>query len=367
MPEITVIVPTLNEAGNLPALAERIGAALAGRSFEILIVDDHSADGTPEVCAELARTHPLKLIVRDDLTGGLSGAVLAGMAAAGGECLVVIDADLQHPPEKIPELLALLESGAADFVIGSRYVAGGATIQQWGWFRRLNSRLATLLARPFAGTVADPMSGFFALRRSTYLAGEHLAPLGYKIGLELMAKCRVRRVAEVPIEFGLRERGQSKLTIKEQFRYLEHLSRLYDFCYPRSSAVGKFGVVLVLGWIAGSAAAWVLSRAGWTPAAAVIGGYGAVIAVTALFHARYVRTQRAFLPRKTPWRDFAWISTGEWAACAAAAMYATGRLIVPGFVETTLLAFAAAAVTRYVLRKELLQDIRGLRKDVDRR
>src|SRR4051812_30013489 len=184
-PEISLVVPTLNEAANLPALCERVGRALAGRSYEIRIVDDNSKDNTVEVSAELAKTYPLILMTRTQPKNGLGGAVLHGMEAATGEYLVCMDADLQHPPERLPALLEPLEKGEADFVIGSRYVAGGTTQGEWSLFRQLNSKVATLLARPFAGRTLDPMSGFFALKRSSYENASSLTPLGYKIGLEL--------------------------------------------------------------------------------------------------------------------------------------------------------------------------------------
>jgi dolichol-phosphate mannosyltransferase len=119
-PDVSIIVPTINEAENLPALLERISAAMAGASFEVLIVDDNSRDATPQVCAELGKKYPLKLLVRTHPANGLSGAVLFGMAAARGTFLCVMDADLQHPPERLPALLEPLRSGEADFVLGSR-------------------------------------------------------------------------------------------------------------------------------------------------------------------------------------------------------------------------------------------------------
>jgi dolichol-phosphate mannosyltransferase len=230
--EISVIVPTINEAENLPVLLPAIDAALAGRSYEVIIVDDDSRDNTESVCRELATKYPLKLLTRRNPTDGLGGAVLLGMSKATGEYLAVMDADLQHPPDRLAALIEPLKTGQADFVLGSRNVAGGGTAEGWTFYRRINSGVATLLARPFAGGVTDPMSGFFALRRESYAAADALTPLGYKIGLELMCKCRVKRVVEIPIHFGLRARGQSKLSIKQQFRYLQHLGRLYDFKYP---------------------------------------------------------------------------------------------------------------------------------------
>src|SRR5205814_3299446 len=103
------------------------------------------------VVAEVAQRYPMRLIVRTDPKDGLSGAVLRGFAEARGEYLIVMDADLQHPPAKLPELLAPLERNQADFVLGSRYVPGGSTAEKWGVYRKLNSGVSTLLARPFAG------------------------------------------------------------------------------------------------------------------------------------------------------------------------------------------------------------------------
>src|SRR3954470_19700245 len=124
-PQVSVIIPTLNEAENLPVLVPRIADVLQATKYEIIVVDDDSRDDTRAVCAKLAERFPLALIVRQEIGDGLSGAVLQGMAAASGTTLVVMDADLQHPPEKIPDLLATLNAGA-DFVIGSRYVPGGS-------------------------------------------------------------------------------------------------------------------------------------------------------------------------------------------------------------------------------------------------
>lgn len=361
---ISLVVPTLNEAANLPTLAEQVHAALGGRAYELLIVDDNSRDDTPAVCAALSERFPLRLITRTKPTNGLSGAVLHGMAEARGEVLAVMDADLQHPPAKLPELIAPLEAQEADFVIGSRYAAGGSIESGWTFYRRLNSGIATLLARPFAGRVTDPMSGFFALRRSDFLSASRLTPLGYKIALELLCKCRVKRVREVPIHFGKRQAGESKLTFKEQFRYLEHLSRLYDFSFPRLSPILKFIGVTLLSW----GVAWLYFRTmralGRGVSTSVITSYGWVILTTAIFHARYVRTQREFLLRPHPWGDFLIAAAAEWGACAAVAVYLTHRARDAFPVEVLAISFLAAMGARYVLRKELLLDVRGLRLEL---
>ena len=367
-PRLSIIVPALNEGANLAALAERIDAAVRGREggYEILVVDDNSHDETRAVSEELSRRLPYRLIVREQPRDGLSGAVLCGISQTRGEYLVVMDADLQHPPERIPELLQPLEGGQADFVIGSRYVQGASTAEKWSVFRRINSRVATLLARPFAGDTTDPMSGFFALRRSTFERAQRLTPLGYKIGLELMCKCRVRTVREIPIHFAERTRGESKLTLKQQFRYLEHLSRLYDFTFPRASPVVKFLVVLAVSWLAGFVAFAMLLKMTIAPARAVTIAYLLAIIVTALFHLRYVRTQREFLVRPRPWMDFVLISAAELLAATLMAMWVVWRIDGYTRLELFVIPFAVATVVRYVLRKELLQDVRGLRREIRR-
>ncbi|MDQ3441394.1 MAG: polyprenol monophosphomannose synthase [Planctomycetota bacterium] len=363
-PQVSIIIPTLNEAENLPVLVPRLDEILRGRGlkYEIIVVDDDSRDETRAVCARLSEQYPLALIVRQNIKDGLSGAVLQGMAAANGRTLVVMDADLQHPPEKVPELLATLDAGA-DFALGSRYVPGGSTAERWGPLRKLNSWAATFLARPFAGNTNDPMSGFFAFRRETYLSATRLTPLGYKIALELMCKARVKDVREIPIHFGMRERGQSKLTMKQQFRYLEHLSRLYDFTFPRASPIAKFLIGAVAGWgLAAVAYAMLLPHQGMVRAA--IASYPLALAVTALFHVRYVRAQREFLATPRPWQDFWIIAMAEWTACGLVAAWWVRRADGPRPLEVFVLAFGAATVFRYMLRKEFLQDVRGLRREL---
>jgi dolichol-phosphate mannosyltransferase len=366
-PDISLIIPALNEAENLPPLLERIQAALRGRSYEVLIVDDNSRDGTPQVCAQLSQTHPLRLIVRQVPKDGLGGAVLHGMRESRGDILVVMDADLQHPPEKLPELIAPIEANnGTDFVLGSRHVPGASTGERWGVMRRINSDVATLLARPFAGRTSDPMSGFFALRRQTFENAQRLTPLGYKIGLELMCKCRVQKVKEIPIHFAERTRGQSKLSLREQFRYLEHLSRLYDFCFPRLSPVVKFAIVVLLGLCVSFGLFEVLLHAGVGPLLSPILAYPAMILVTAVFHRRYIRTQREFIVEQRPWMDFVFVAIAEWAACAVAAIWLDSRAQGARAAEVFLICFGVAVVTRYVLRKELMQDVRGLRRELQR-
>ena len=362
---ISLIIPALNEAENLPLLVPRIDQALTGRSYEIFIVDDNSHDNTRQVCGELSRKYPLTLIVRERPTNGLSGAVLEGISRATGDIFVVMDADLQHPPEKLPELIAPIERDEADFVLGSRYTPGGSTEETWSLFRRINSWGATALARPFAGRTTDPMSGFFALKRQAYTAATRLTPLGYKIGLELMCKTRVQRVKEIPIHFAARQRGQSKLTLKQQFKYLEHLSRLYDYTFPRASPIFKFVMATACGWFVAFAAYIVLLKSNVLPTAtlAPIFAYPFAILTVAAFHLRYVRTQGEFIIRPHPWVDFWIISLAEWATCAVISLWVTLRVRALWPVELFAITFGCATVIRYILRKELLHDIRGLRRE----
>jgi len=242
-PETSIIVPTYREVEALPDLIERVARVREAHPSiaELLIVDDDSRDGTEALIA--ARPEPwLKLIVRKE-DRGLSQAVLAGLRAARGDLLVVMDADLSHPPEAIVEMQRLIGAGA-DFVVASRYIEGGTTADDWGLLRFINSRIATALARPLTA-ISDPMSGFFALPRRVFEAARDPNPLGYKIGLELLVRCNCRNVKEIPIHFANRTRGESKLTAKQQLLYVRHLLRLYRFklgsLRPSRSVAGRSG------------------------------------------------------------------------------------------------------------------------------
>ncbi|MFO0930805.1 MAG: polyprenol monophosphomannose synthase [Gemmataceae bacterium] len=227
--DLSVIVPTFREADNLPLLVPRLTDALAraGLVGEILVVDDDSPDDTVAVCADLAGRYPVRLLVRKG-ERGLATAVLHGMRQARGRILVVMDADLSHPPEQVPELYALVANGQADFALGSRFVPAGSVAADWGFYRRANALIARLLARPLA-RLHDPLSGFFALPRSAFAAAVDLNPVGYKIGLELLVKTAPRRIREVPVHFADRARGSSKMTWREQLNYLRHLAQLYGY------------------------------------------------------------------------------------------------------------------------------------------
>ncbi len=296
---ISLVVPTRNERDNIEPMVRRTAAALAatGERFELLIVDDASQDGTRQEIRRLqasglgwrqlggarsasgrtlpgieARTpsdqrerpgqivasHWLRLIERDH-DCDLSTAVLAGWRAARGDVLGCMDADLQHPPEMLTELLLTLHERHADLVLASRYTAGGA-LGGWARTRRLCSRAATGLASlMLPGTLAgitDPMSGFFLVRRHA-AALDALRPRGYKILLELLARARPHVVAEVPFRFGERTAGSSKAGWRPTWCFLRQVASL-------AAATGEvrrmisFGAVGLTGVAVNYLAFWLL-------------------------------------------------------------------------------------------------------------
>lgn len=224
---VSIVVPTYREAENLAALAERVSGVLARcpGPWEMILVDDDSQDGSEEIAAGLARRLPLRLLLRRGGPRDLSLAVLEGIRAARYDRIVVMDADRSHPPERIPDLLTELDRGDCDLVVGSRYAPGSAIDPAWSRGRLLLSRLATLLARPLA-PCSDPLSGFFAADRRALPELDAQRPLGYKIGLEFIARGRLR-VGETPIAFSDRSLGSSKMTWRQQTAYLSQLCRLY--------------------------------------------------------------------------------------------------------------------------------------------
>ena len=218
---LSVVVPTYNEAGSLPTLAERLHTALTGRDWELIVVDDGSPDGTADVAAALAPRIPVR-VVRRAGKAGLASAVVAGFDAARGDVLLVMDADLSHPPEVVPALVEALEHGA-DLAVGSRYVTGGG-VMDWPLKRRAVSRVACLMGNLLV-PVRDATSGFFALRRSV-VDGVKLNPIGFKIGFEVIARGRYKTVVEVPYIFRDRELGASKFGRREIMQYVVQLGQV---------------------------------------------------------------------------------------------------------------------------------------------
>ena len=211
--QLSVIVPTFNESGNVAVLVQRLGVALAGIAWEVIFVDDNSPDGTADVVRALSQTNPRVRCIRRIGRRGLSGACIEGMLASSAPCAAVIDGDLQHDETQLPKMLGLIESGAAELVIGSRYVDGGSA-DSFNSQRLGASKFATAVAQQVLRVkIADPMSGFFMIRRDRF---EQLAPQlsiqGFKILLDVVATARGDlRIVEVPYTFGSRQHGESKL------------------------------------------------------------------------------------------------------------------------------------------------------------
>lgn len=200
---VTIVVPTFNESGNVRRLLRLITDAVPARlPCEVVFVDD-STDETPDVIRAAAPDCPFPVTVlhRDEPVGGLGGAVVEGMKAAGSDWIVVMDGDCQHPPSLVPELVATGERTGAGLVVASRYVKGGSRAGLAGSYRIAVSRAATWLTKALFPRrlhgISDPMSGFFAIRRSEVTA-EVLAPLGYKILLELAVRSRPRPSPRCP-------------------------------------------------------------------------------------------------------------------------------------------------------------------------
>ena len=257
--QLSIIVPTYNEAPNVAELVRRVAAAADGIDAEIVFVDD-STDATPDVVREVAVSAPLpvRVIHRDEPVGGLGGAVLEGFAAAASDACLVIDGDLQHPPEKIPELWGRFSRGDVDVVVASRYAGGGTAHGLADRSRVLVSKVATALTRAMfpirLKDVTDPMTGFFLIdRRSVDQA--LLKPRGFKILLEILAR-RPLRIAEVPFDFADRHAGESKASLRQGVHFLTQLTAL------RFGKMSLFAVIGGLGAIVNIAIVWALTQLG---------------------------------------------------------------------------------------------------------
>ena len=245
-PLISVVVPTKNEAGNVTALVERLEQVLPTVAMEIIFVDA-SDDGTREAIeAASARSAREIVLLAQAPSGqgtGLGAAVIQGMRVASGEWVCVMDADLQHPPELIADLLEQAEETDVDLVLASRYCPDG-TNGSFARARAAASRLTTNAARLLfpqrLKKVTDPMSGFFLVRRSA-VDLDALRPRGFKILLEILVRSPELKTSEVAFEFGTRNAGESKASVREGLRYISHLGRLR---FARFGVVGASGLVV---------------------------------------------------------------------------------------------------------------------------
>jgi dolichol-phosphate mannosyltransferase len=236
-PLLSVIVPTYNEQENIPKLIERLSSILRNGSipFEIIVMDDDSPDGTASVVEGMRREYPESRCILRKKDRGLSPSVIEGFSVAKGGVILVMDADLSHPPEIVPKMYHAIASGEAEVAVGSRHTKGGG-IEEWPLKRRILSWGAALMARPLT-KVSDPMSGFFALKPSV-VKDAPLKAKGYKILLEVLVKGTYSKVVEVPITFKDRAAGESKLGSKVMINYIQHLIQLY--LHPGSAPFFKF-------------------------------------------------------------------------------------------------------------------------------
>ncbi len=235
-PLVSIVIPTYNERGRLADLVATLADTFVrqGVRGELVVVDDNSPDGTGALADELATRYPVRVVHRAGKLG-LGTAVIEGFAAASAEVCGVMDADLSHPVDLLPRMLAPILAGEADFVIGSRYVPGGGT-RNWPLGRLLMSRAACLMARPVT-PVRDATSGFFLLRRSI-ADGVRIQAGGFKICLELLVRGRATSVLEVPYVFVGRTVGESKMNTKEAAGYLRQLYDLFRFKHSPAAHQG---------------------------------------------------------------------------------------------------------------------------------
>ncbi|MEV4736351.1 MULTISPECIES: glycosyltransferase [unclassified Microbacterium] len=282
---VTVIVPTFNERDNVAELVARTAAVLAGREAEILFVDDSTDDTAAEVERVAATAAlPVRVIHRTENSGGLGGAVVVGLGAAAHDLCIVMDGDLQHPPELVPALLARHAAGDADVVAASRYIGGGDTSGLGTAVRFGVSRAATWLTRAMfpirLARSTDPMTGFFLVDRAR-LDLASLKPQGFKILLEILARTDLR-IAEVPMEFGERRHGTSKASLRQGGTFIAHLARL------RFGKMSLFALIGAIGALANLGIMWALTAAGMPYVWAAVIGAEVTIIGNFLLQERYV-------------------------------------------------------------------------------
>jgi dolichol-phosphate mannosyltransferase len=228
--KLGIVIPTLNEAGNIPPLFERLRAAALDLPIdcEFIVVDDASTDGTAELARACAGRDPRVHVLVREQKRGLAGAVIYGWAHTEASLLGAMDADLQHPPELLPQLVSPVLNGT-DIAIASRYVNGnGESTSDWSKFRAFVSHFSTLVTTPLqrrGRRVKDPLSGYFVVRRRA-IEGIPLQPEGFKILLEILVKGKIGQAVEIPFRFENRHAGKSKADVKVALHYFSLLGKL---------------------------------------------------------------------------------------------------------------------------------------------
>ena len=222
---ISIVVPTYNEKDNIAPLLERIHGALKNISHEVIFVDD-SKDETPEVINKIAESDNTVVLFHRENEKGLATAVVKGFTLAKGDYVAVMDADLQHPPEVLAHMYAAMKAGA-DMAIPSRFIPGGSDggLNLWRKFVSGTARYIGKILLPCLRKITDPTSGLFMIKREL-LEGASLNPIGWKIMIEVIAMCQVKKVMETPYVFHDREAGESKLSTKVTLEYIKQVFNL---------------------------------------------------------------------------------------------------------------------------------------------
>ena len=325
---LAVVIPTFNEAANVPLLVARLDVALAGHAWEAIFVDDDSPDGTATAAREIARSDRRVRVIQRIGRRGLSSACIEGMCATAAPVVAVIDGDLQHDETLLPRMLAALHADPAlDLVIGSRFVDGGGT-GAWDRDRVAKSEFATRLARfVLKAELSDPMSGFFMIRTDLVRAlAPRLAAIGFKILLDIMTgSAKPLKFLELPYTFRLRTTGESKL---DHVVAMEYLIALYDRMFGRIVPV-RFALFSIIGLIGVAAHMGVL---------AIMLAFGAAFLTGQIVAAFSAMTMNFFLNNALTYRDrrlrgFRAMFDGWVSFCAVCSVGVVANIGVAGFLH----------------------------------
>lgn len=338
---ISVVVPTRNEAGNVAALHAELAQALDGIEHEVVVVDDSNDDVTRPALRAVAerdsRWHVIERAPREQT--GLASAVVAGVEAARGVAVCVMDGDLQHPPAVVPSLLEAIEGGA-DLAVASRYMPGGSRAGLDGNVRNLVSRSCTWLAQavfPEARRTSDPLSGFFCCRR-TAIKGIELKPRGFKILLEVLVCAPRLKVADVPFVFAARLAGESKASTRQGVLFLGHLASLFAYV-PGSARPLKFAAVTLASFAVFAGLAYGLDHDNLPPLLAWLAATTASVAVNLAIHR--LPAFRDLARHGEPDGDRMLYATVAVAAVTSFVVFAA--LLVPGHHHVVLIASVGQA------------------------